>query len=48
MMCTGNLVKIGIAGRKEFLSFEACDDNEAAAVCDALVGHAKRNKTKNL
>lgn len=44
VMCTGSLVKIGVAGKKSFLTFEACDDSEAAAVCDALVDRAKGEK----
>lgn len=48
MMCTSNLVKVGVEGRSEFLTFEACDEGEAAAVCDALVGHAKEPNTKDL
>lgn len=48
MVCTSNLVKVGVEGRREFLTFEACDEGEAAAVCSALVGHAKKHKTKDL
>eukprot|EP00752_Nemacystus_decipiens_P012779 g11317.t1 len=48
MMYTGNLVKIGVEGRSEFMTFEACDDKEAAAVCDALVGHSKKHRTMDL
>eukprot|EP00903_Cladosiphon_okamuranus_P005706 g5666.t1 len=47
IMCTGNLVKIGAEGRSRFLTFEACDDDEAAAVCNALVDHAKKHKCED-
>lgn len=40
-MCTEKLVKIGVAGQRDFYTFEACDEEEAAAVCDCLVSHAK-------
>lgn len=45
---TGNQVKVGVEGRSEFLTFEACDEDEAAAVCNALVGHAKKHETTDL
>lgn len=40
-MCTDNLLKIGVGGKKTFITFEASDAEEAAAVCDCLVAHAK-------
>ncbi|CAM9575262.1 unnamed protein product, partial [Hapterophycus canaliculatus] len=40
VMCTSSLVKIGVVGKKGFFTFEACDEGEASAVCDALVAHA--------
>lgn len=42
IMSTGNLLKIGVLGRSEFLSFEACDEDEAMAVRDCLIDHAKK------
>ncbi|CAM9493992.1 unnamed protein product [Sphacelaria rigidula] len=37
IICTDKLVKIGPKGRRDFFIFEACDENEATAVCDCLV-----------
>lgn len=42
IMCADKLVKIGRAGRRDFFVFEACDAQEAAAVCDCLVAVAKK------
>lgn len=47
VMSTGNLVKIGVVGKSEFFSFEACDDLEAAAVSKAL-GAAKHSVALSL
>ncbi|CBN79494.1 hypothetical protein Esi_0254_0029 [Ectocarpus siliculosus] len=44
VMSTGSLVKIGVVGKSEFFSFEACDDLEAGAVCKTLVAHAMKHK----
>ncbi|CAM9554617.1 unnamed protein product [Ectocarpus sp. 8 AP-2014] len=44
VMSTGSLVKIGVVGKSDFFSFEACDDLEAGAVCKALVARAKQIK----
>lgn len=45
-MCTDKLVKIGALGRRDFHTFEACDAEEASAVCDCLTAHAQKLKNK--
>lgn len=43
-MSTDKLVKIGVAGRKSFYTFEACDANEAAAVSNCLLNYADKTR----
>lgn len=43
-MCTSNLVKIGVEGESDFLTFEACDEAEAIAVRVALEARAEKDK----
>lgn len=48
VMSTDKLVKIGAAGRRGFYTFEACDADEAEAICDCLVSTAKRIQEGNV
>ena len=45
-MSTGKLLKIGVIGRSDFYTFEACDEEEAASVSDCLNSHVQSMKGK--